>query len=202
MLMTFLVGVVFAYLLGVQVQKFGANIFVVDGIALAVARELSPMLTAILIAGRSGAAFTAQLGAMKVTEEIDAISTLGLSPIQVLVLPRLIAIVIALPLLTFVGDVLGILGGAVVAATQLDVTYYTFFERLRVVLPLETVLFGMTKAPVFAAAIAFIACRNGFAVTRDARSVGAYTTTTVVQSLVAVILINAVFAVLHPEIPR
>jgi phospholipid/cholesterol/gamma-HCH transport system permease protein len=202
MLMTFLVGVVFAYLLGVQVQKFGANIFVVDGIALAVARELSPMLTAILIAGRSGAAFTAQLGAMKVTEEIGAISTLGLSPIQVLVLPRLIAIVIALPLLTFVGDVLGILGGAVVAATQLDVTYYTFFERLRVVLPLETVLFGMTKAPVFAAAIAFIACRNGFAVTRDARSVGAYTTTTVVQSLVAVILINAVFAVLHPEIPR
>jgi len=154
MLMTFLVGVVFAYLLGVQVQKFGANIFVVDGIALAVARELSPMLTAILIAGRSGAAFTAQLGAMKVTEEIDAISTLGLSPIQVLVLPRLIAIVIALPLLTFVGDVLGILGGAVVAATQLDVTYYTFFERLKVVLPLDTVLFGMTKAPVFAAAIA------------------------------------------------
>jgi len=202
MLMTFLVGVVFAYLLGVQVRKFGANIFVVDGIALAVARELSPMLTAILIAGRSGAAFTAQLGAMKVTEEIDAISTLGLSPVQVLVLPRLIAIVIALPLLTFVGDVMGILGGAVVAASQLDVTYYTFFERLKAVLPLETVLFGMYKAPAFAAAIAFIACRNGFAVTRDARSVGAYTTTTVVQGLVAVILINAVFAVLHPEIPR
>jgi phospholipid/cholesterol/gamma-HCH transport system permease protein len=200
MLMTFLVGVVFAYLLGVQVQKFGANIFVVDGIALAVARELSPMLTAILIAGRSGAAFTAQLGAMKVTEEIDAISTLGLSPIQVLVLPRLIAIVIALPLLTFVGDVLGILGGAVVAATQLDVTYYTFFERLRVVLPLETVLFGMTKAPVFAAAIAFIACLNGFAVSRDAKSVGEFTTSTVVQSLVAVILIDSAFAVAFPEI--
>jgi phospholipid/cholesterol/gamma-HCH transport system permease protein len=139
---------------------------------------------------------------MKVTEEIDAISTLGLSPVQVLVLPRLIAIVIVLPLLTFVGDVLGIFGGAVVAATQLDVTYYTFFERLKAVLPLKTVLFGMVKAPVFAAAIAFIACRNGFAVTRDARSVGDFTTRTVVQSLVAVILINAVFAVLHPELPR
>jgi phospholipid/cholesterol/gamma-HCH transport system permease protein len=201
-LMTFLVGVVFAFLLGIQVQKFGANIFVVDGIALAVARELSPMLTAILIAGRSGAAFTAQIGAMKVTEEIDAIATLGLSPIQVLVLPRLIAIIIALPLLTFIGDVMGILGASVVAASQLDVTYYTFFERLKAVLPVKTVVFGLLKAPVFAAAIAFIACRNGFAVSRDARSVGAYTTTTVVQSLVAVILINAVFAVAHPELPR
>ena len=202
MLMTFLIGVVFAFLLGVQVQKVGANIFVVDGIGLAVARELSPMLTAILIAGRSRAAFTAQIGAMKVTEEIDAISTLGLSPIQVLVLPRLFAIVLVLPLLTFVGDVMGILGGAVVAASQLDVTYHTFFERLKAVLPVGTVLFGLYKAPVFAAAIAFIACRNGFAVTRDARSVGAYTTATVVQSLVAVILINAAFAVLNPDIPR
>jgi phospholipid/cholesterol/gamma-HCH transport system permease protein len=201
-LMTFLVGVVFAFLLGIQVQKFGANIFVVDGIALAVARELSPMLTAILVAGRSGAAFTAQIGAMKVTEEIDAISTLGLSPIQVLVLPRLIALVIALPLLTFVGDAMGILGASVVAASQLDVTYFTFFDRLKSVLPVNTVLFGLSKAPVFAAAIAFIACRNGFAVSRDAASVGAYTTTTVVQSLVAVILINAAFAIAHPELPQ
>lgn len=201
-LMTFLVGVVFAFLLGIQVQKFGANIFVVDGISLAVARELSPMLTAILIAGRSGAAFTAQIGAMKVTEEIDAISTLGLSPIQVLVLPRLLALVIALPLLTFVGDMMGVIGASVVAAQQLDVTYFTFFDRLKTVLPLKTVLFGLIKAPVFAAAIAFIACRNGFRVSRDARSVGDFTTTTVVQSLVAVILINAIFAVAHPEIPR
>ena len=201
-LMTFLVGVVFAFLLGIQVQKFGANIFVVDGIALAVTRELSPLLTAILVAGRSGAAFTAQIGAMKVTEEVDAISTLGLSPIQVLVLPRLLALVIALPLLTFVGDMLGIIGASVVASNQLDVTYYTYFERLKAVLPLKTVWFGLYKAPVFAAAIAFIACRNGFQVSRDARSVGAYTTTTVVQCLVAVILINAVFAVAHPEIPR
>lgn len=201
-LMTFLIGVVFAFLLGIQVQKFGANIFVVDGIALAVARELSPMLTAILVAGRSGAAFTAQIGAMKVTEEIDAISTLGLSPIQVLVLPRLIALVLTLPLLTFVGDVMGVLGASVVASSQLDITYYTFFDRLKSVLPVNTVLFGLSKAPVFAAAIAFIACRNGFAVSRDAASVGAYTTTTVVQSLVAVILINAVFAIAHPELPR
>ena len=198
-LMTFLVGVVFAHLLGIQIEKYGANIFIVDGVAMAIARELSPMLTAILVAGRSGAAFTAQIGAMKVTEELDAISTLGLSPFHVLVLPRLLAIVVAMPLLTFFGDLLGLLGAAVIAAQQLDITFYTFFSRLKEVLPLESVLYGLYKAPVFAAAIALIACRNGFAVSRDARSVGERTTTTVVQSLVAVILINAAFAVASPE---
>lgn len=199
MLMTFLIGVVFAFLLGVQVQKFGANIFIVDGVALAITRELAPLLTAILIAGRSGAAFTAQIGAMKVTEEIDAITTLGLSPIQVLVLPRMLAIIITMPLLTFVGDVMGLLGSALVANAQLDITYYTFFERLKSVLPASTVWFGLAKTPVFAAAIALIACRNGFAVQRDARSVGEFTTQTVVQSLVAVILIDSLFAIAFPE---
>ncbi len=200
MLMTFLIGVVFAFLLGIQVRKFGANIFIADGVSIAVARELAPLLTAILIAGRSGAAFTAQIGAMKVTEEIDAISTLGLSPIQVLVLPRLFAIIIAMPLLTFVGDVMGMVGASIVAYAQLDITYYTFFERVKSALSLETVVFGLAKSPVFAAAIALIACRNGFAVQRDARSVGEFTTSTVVQSLVAVILINALFAIAFPEI--
>ena len=199
MLMTFLIGVVFAFLLGVQVQKFGANIFIVDGVSVAVTRELAPLLTAILVAGRSGAAFTAQIGAMKVTEEIDAIATLGLSPIQVLVLPRLLAIIITLPLLTFVGDVMGVLGSSLVAHAQLDITYFTFFERLKSVLPASTVWFGLAKTPVFAAAIALIACRNGFAVKRDARSVGEYTTKTVVQSLVAVILIDSLFAIAFPE---
>jgi phospholipid/cholesterol/gamma-HCH transport system permease protein len=199
-LMTFLIGVVFAYLLGIQIEKYGANIFIVDGVALAVTRELSPLLAAILVAGRSGAAFTAQIGAMKVTEEIDAIATLGLSPHQVLVLPRLLALVLALPLLTFFGDLMGVLGAAVVAAGQLDITFYTFFTRMKNVLPLDTVLFGLSKAPAFAAAIAYIACYNGFAVSRDARSVGARTTSTVVTCLVAVILINAAFAVANPDI--
>jgi phospholipid/cholesterol/gamma-HCH transport system permease protein len=199
-LMTFLIGVVFAYLLGIQIEKYGANIFIVDGVAMAMARELSPLLVAILMAGRSGAAFTAQIGAMKVTEEIDAITTLGLSPMQVLVIPRLIAIVIAMPLLTFFGDVVGLAGSAVVAASQLDITFYTFIGRLKDVLPLDSVIYGLVKAPAFAAAIAFIACRNGFAVSRDARSVGERTTSTVVASLVAVILINALFAILHPEV--
>lgn len=197
-MMTLLIGVVFAYLLGLQIEKYGANLFIVDGVAIAICRELSPMLTAILVAGRSGAAFTAQIGAMKVTEEIDAISTLGLSPWHVLVLPRLIAIVIALPLLTFIGDLMGLLGAALVAAHQLDITFYTFFTRLQDVLSLDSVFFGLYKAPAFAVAIALIACRNGLAVARDARSVGEATTRTVVQSLVAVILINAAFALASP----
>jgi phospholipid/cholesterol/gamma-HCH transport system permease protein len=198
-LMTFLIGLVFAYLLGIQIEKYGANIFIVDGVAIAVCRELAPMLTAILVAGRSGAAFTAQIGAMKVTEEIDAIATLGLSPFQVLVLPRLLAILVAMPLLTFFGDLMGLLGAAVVAAQQLDITFFTFFSRLQDVLSLDSVLFGLSKAPAFAAAIALIACRNGFAVSRDARSVGEGTTKTVVQSLVAVILINAAYALASPD---
>lgn len=197
-LMTFLVGLVFAHLLAIQIEKYGANIFIVDGVALALARELSPLLTAILVAGRSGAAFTAQIGAMKVTEEMDAIATVGLSPYQVLVLPRLLAIAIAMPLLTFFGDLVGLLGAATIAAQKLDITFFTFFSRLKEVLDLESVFYGLYKAPVFAVAIALIACRNGFAVTRDARSVGERTTTTVVQSLVAVILINAAFAVASP----
>ncbi len=199
-MMSYLIGVVFAYLLGIQVQKFGANVFVVDGVGLAITRELAPLITAVLVAGRSGAAFTAHLGAMKVNQEIDAISVLGLSPWQVLVLPRLIAIVLMLPLLTAIADVAGILGAAQVASWHLGVTPTTFFDRLQEVLPLKTVVFGLIKAPVFALAIGLIACHNGFTVQRDARSVGLNTTATVVHSIVAVILIDAAFAVAYPEI--
>jgi phospholipid/cholesterol/gamma-HCH transport system permease protein len=199
-LMSYLIGVVFAYLLGIQVQKFGANVFVVDGVGLAITRELAPLITAVLVAGRSGAAFTAHLGSMKINQEIDAIAVLGLSPWQVLVLPRLIAIVLMLPLLTIVADVAGILGAAQIASWHLGVTPTTFFERLQDVLPLKTVVFGLLKAPVFALAIGLIACHNGFAVQRDARSVGLNTTATVVNSIVAVILIDAAFAVAYPEL--
>lgn len=200
MLMSYLIGVVFAYLLGIQMQKFSANHLVVDGVGLGIAREMAPMITAVLVAGRSGAAFTAHLGAMKVSQEIDAIVTLGLSPFHVLVLPRLFAIVLMLPLLTFVADVAGMLGAAQVAALHLDVPAASFYDRLREVLPLDTVLFGLGKAPVFAIAIALIACHSGFTVNRDARSVGLHTTSTVVRSIVAVILIDAAFAVAYPEI--
>lgn len=196
----FLLGVVFAYLMGVQAKQYGANIFVVDGVAAAICRELSPVIVAILVAGRTGAAITAQLGTMKVTEEIDAITTLGLSPFAVLVVPRLIALVVALPLLVFLGDIAGILGGMVVAQQQLDISGSVFLDRLSNVLELHTVFIGLGKAPVFALFIGLIACRMGFAAKRDAQSVGINTTSTVVQSIVSVIILNAIFAVIFVQL--
>lgn len=193
--MMFLLGVVFAYLLGTQAQRYGANIFVVDGLLAAILREISPLIVAILVAGRSGAAIAAQLGAMKITEEIDAISTLGLSPYAVLVIPRLLALLLAMPLLVFIGDIAGMLGGMIVAEQQLGISPHMFMDRTEDVLLLKTLLVGLFKAPVFAIFIALIACRMGLAVTRDSRSVGANTTSTVVQSLVAIILLNAMFVV-------
>ncbi len=200
MLMNYLIGVVFAYLLGIQMQKFGASHLVVDGVGLGIAREFAPLITAVLVAGRSGAAFTAHLGAMKVSQEIDAIVTLGLSPFQVLVLPRLFAILLMLPLLSFTADVAGIAGAAQVAALHLGIPATNFYSRLRDVLPLSTVLFGLEKTPAFALAIAMIACHSGFSVRRDARSVGLHTTSTVVRSIVAVLLIDSAFAVAYPDI--
>ena len=194
-LVTFLIGVVFAYLLGVQAQRYGATIFVVDGVGLAICRELSPILVAVIVAGRSGAAFTAQIGSMKVQEETDAISTLGLSPIQVLVIPRLVAIVVGLPLLVFVGDLAGVGGGVLIGALQLGISPQSFVSRLHAVLPLSALVIGIAKAPAFAAFIAMIACRMGMSVARDARSVGEHTTSTVVQSIVWVIVLDAIFAV-------
>jgi len=194
-LVTFLIGVVFAYLLGVQAQRYGATIFVVDGVGLAVCRELSPILVAVIVAGRSGAAFTAQIGSMKVQEEIDAISTLGLSPIQVLVIPRLVALAAGLPMLVFVGDLAGIAGGMLISTAQLGISIPSFVNRLHGTLDLSAVVIGLAKAPVFAVFIAMIACRMGMSVSRDARSVGDHTTSTVVQSIVWVIVLDAVFAI-------
>ncbi|HMM46919.1 MAG TPA: ABC transporter permease [Thiobacillaceae bacterium] len=193
--MQFLLGVVFAYLLGSQAQQYGASIFVVDGLLLAILREVSPVIVAVLVAGRTGAAITAQIGTMKVTEEIDAITTLGLSALAVLVVPRIVALLIALPLLVFIGDIAGIAGGMLVTKAQLDISYAMFLDRTAEVLLLKTLLVGLGKAPVFAIFIGLIACRMGLSVTRDARSVGAHTTSTVVQSLVAIIILNAIFAV-------
>lgn len=199
-LVNFLIGVVIAYVLGVQAQRYGANLFVADGIGLAVCRELSPILGSVLVAGRSGAAFTAQIGTMKVEEEIDAISTLGLSPIQVLVIPRLLALTIALPLLVFIGDAAGIGGGMVVGAWQLDIAPQVFIDRVHGVLEMRHFLVGVGKAPVFAVFIAMIACRMGMLVSRDARSVGQNTTSTVVQCIVWVIVLDAVFAVVFQQL--
>jgi phospholipid/cholesterol/gamma-HCH transport system permease protein len=194
-LVNFLIGVVIAYVLGVQAQRYGATLFVADGIALGICRELSPILSSVLVAGRSGAAFTAQIGTMKVEEEIDAISTLGLSPVQVLVIPRLLALMVALPLLVFVGDVAGIAGGLLIGTWQLDIAPQVFMDRVHSALELRHFVIGLAKAPAFAAVVAIIACGMGLQVSRDARSLGENTTSTVVQCIVWVIILDAAFAV-------
>ena len=199
-LVTLLIGVVIAYLLGLQAAQYGANIFVVDGVAIGATREFSPIIVSVIVAGRSGAAFTAQLGAMRLTEETDAIRTLGLSPLQVLVVPRVLALMIALPLLVFVGNVAALAGAMLVAGPMLDITPSAFVNRLREALALRHVVVGLVKAPVFALVIAVIGTRMGMTVGRDTRAVGAATTSTVVQGIVAVILIDAAFAVLLQEL--
>jgi len=199
-LVTFLIGVVVAYLFADQIQKYGANIFIVDGVSISMFRELSPIIVAIIIAGRSGSAFTAQIGTMKLNDEIDAMNALGLSPLHILVLPRLLALIIALPLLVFIGDIIGIVGGMVVADVQLGVAVPTFIDRLHTVIPVKHAIVGFIKAPVFAAFIALIGCRMGLVVEHNARSVGINTTSTVVQSIVSVILLNAGFAVIFVEL--
>jgi phospholipid/cholesterol/gamma-HCH transport system permease protein len=194
-LVTMLIGVTVAYLLGLQAEKYGANIFVIDGVGIGMTREFSPIIVATIIAGRSGAAFTAHLGAMRLTEEIDAIRTLGLSPMQVLVIPRVLALVMALPLLVFVGDVMGILGAMLVADPLLGLTPATVINRLQTSLDLTHFWVGFAKAPAFALFIAIIGCRMGMTVARDTRAVGMATTSTVVQGIVAVILLDAAFAI-------
>jgi phospholipid/cholesterol/gamma-HCH transport system permease protein len=200
MLVTLLIGVVVAYLLAMQAEKFGASIFVVDGVAIAMCREMSPILVAIIVAGRSGSAFAAQLGTMKLTEEVDAIKSIGLKPFDVLVFPRILSLLLAMPLLVFVGNIVGIFGGMLITESYLGLTYHTFLTRLESVLTLKHISVGLIKAPVFAMAIGLIACRTGLTTAKDARSVGLSTTKTVVQSIVVVILLNAAFAVIFAEL--
>ena len=199
-LVTLLIGVVVAYLLGLQAEQYGANIFVVDGVAIGATREFAPIIVAVIIAGRSGAAFTAQLGSMRLNEETDAMRTLGLSPLDVLVMPRVFALMIALPLLVFVGDIMSLVGAMLIAGPMLDITPTTFLARLQDNLAIKHVFVGLAKAPVFALVIATIGCRMGMTVERDTRALGMATTSTVVQSIVAVILLDAAFAVLFQEL--
>jgi phospholipid/cholesterol/gamma-HCH transport system permease protein len=195
-LLSFLIGMVMAYQGASQLQKFGAEIFVVDLIGISVLRELGVLLTAILIAGRSGSAFTAQIGTMKVNEEIAAMRTLGLDPVIVLVLPRLFALMLTLPVLTFFADVMGLCGGALMAWNTLGISPDLFFNRLHDAVGLRTFIVGMVKAPVFAALIALVGCYEGLRVKRDAESVGRLTTRSVVQSIFLVILFDALFSIM------
>lgn len=194
-LLTFLLGVVIAYQGADQLQRFGANIFIADLVGLSMLRELSPLLTAIIVAGRSGSAYAAQIGTMKVTEEIDAVRTIGIGSAELLVLPKMLALIIALPLLTVYADVTGIFGGMLMARSKLDVSFDVFLHRLGEAVSLSSFLTGIGKAPVFAAIIALVGCYQGFQVSGSADSVGRQTTVSVVQSIFLVILADALFSV-------
>ena len=194
-LISFLIGVVLAYQGASQLQKFGAEVFVVNLIAISLLREIGILLTAIVIAGRSGSAFTAQIGSMKVNEEIDAMRTLGLDPMEVLVLPRVLALVITLPLLAFFSDIVGLFGGALMAWITLDISPGLFLERLHATLGPWTFWVGIIKAPVFAFIIAMLGCFEGFQVVGSSESVGQKTTRAVVEAIFLVIVVDAIFSI-------
>jgi phospholipid/cholesterol/gamma-HCH transport system permease protein len=195
-LLSFLIGIVIAYQGGVQLRTYGANIFVVELVSLTLVRELAPVMAAVIVAGRTGSAYAAQIGTMQVNEEVDALRTLGISPLEMLVLPKLFGLMIALPLLTMFADVLGILGGMVMAAAVLDVSFQQFFARLPEVVSARHFLIGIGKAPVFALLIAAVGCYQGFRVRGDADSVGRQTTVSVVQGIFLVIVVDAAFSIL------
>jgi len=194
-LLSFLMGIVIAYQGADQLQRFGANIFIADLVGLAMLRELSPLLTAIIVAGRSGSAYTAQIGTMKVTEEIDALRTIGVSPQEQLVLPKMLALVVVLPLLTVYTDVTGVFGGMIMARSKLDVSFDVFLDRLDEAISLSSYWTGLIKAPVFAMIISLVGCHRGFHVTGSAESVGEQTTMSVVQAIFLVITTDALFSI-------
>ncbi|TDR56275.1 phospholipid/cholesterol/gamma-HCH transport system permease protein [Halomonas ventosae] len=198
-LLTFLVGAVVAFLGATVLRDFGATIYTVNLVAFAFLREFGVLLAAILLAGRTASAFTAQLGAMKANEELDAVRTLGLDPIELLVLPRVLAMMLTLPILTFVGMLSGMLGGALVCLLALDISLFQFVAILQRDIPLEHFLVGLSKAPIFAFLVAVIGCLEGFKVSGSAQSVGEHTTSSVVQSIFVVILLDAVAALFFME---
>ena len=158
-------------------------------------RELAPLITAIIVAGRTGSAYTAQIGTMRVTEEVDALRSIGIEPMELLVLPKLFALFIALPLLTVFADIFGTVGGMLMASIQLDIAFSNFVDRLGVAVTLDSFLVGIGKAPVFALIIATLGCYHGFQVSGSAESVGMRTTRSVVHSILAVIVVDAAFSV-------
>jgi phospholipid/cholesterol/gamma-HCH transport system permease protein len=195
-LINFLVGFVMAFQGAVQLKQFGANIFVADLVGLSVARELGPLMTAIIVCGRSGAAFAAELGSMKVSEEIDALRTMGFGAMPFLVLPRVLALMLVVPLLTVLADLVGILGGLVVGLVSLDLTVTGYLRETAKALKVWDVYSGVIKSVVFAMAIGLISCQQGLATTGGAEGVGRRTTASVVTILFSLIVLDAAFTIL------
>lgn len=198
--LSFFVGMVVAFIGATTLAQFGATIFVVELVGFGVLRELGGVLVAIIIAGRTNSAFTAQIGAMKMRQEIDAMQTLGLDPMHVIVAPRVLAMMIMVPVLTFIGMLTAIAGGMTVGWLVLDINPTVFFNRMQDSVPIDQFWIGMSKAPVFGLAIALIGCRQGLEVGGSVQSLGHHTTKSVVQALFSIIVIDALFAIFYMEL--
>jgi phospholipid/cholesterol/gamma-HCH transport system permease protein len=199
-LIAFLISVVLAYQGASQLQRFGAEIFTINMVAVSVLREMGVLLTAIMVAGRSGSAFTAEIGVMKVNEEVDAMRIVGVNPFEILVLPRMIALIITLPLLTFVADIMGLIGGGLISNSLLNIGYDQYLDRFKDAVSMNDFWVGMVKAPVFAFFIAAVGCMRGLQVSGSAESIGRLTTIAVVQSIFLVLLLDALFSILFTKL--
>jgi len=199
-MLAFLLGVVLAYQGADQLKRFSAQIYTIDFLGIGFLRELGGLVTAIIVAGRSGSAFTATIGTMRVNEETDAMQTIGLNIAEILVLPRVLGLVVALPLLTFYADVVGVIGGMVMTYFDLGITFPAFMRELESAITLKTLLVGLIKAPIFAFVIALVGCFEGLRVERNAASVGRLTTRSVVEAIFLIIALDAVFSVLFSVI--
>jgi len=198
-LLSFLVGVVLAYQMGLQLEKYGANVYIVDLLGLSILREFAPLMTAIMVSGRTGSAFTASLGMMKLNQEIDALNTLGVTPGELLLIPRIIGLMIVLPLLTMWADIFAILGGMVMSNNMLDISWVDFLQRFPQVIPLKTFIIGMGRTPVYALIIATIGCYEGMQVKNSADSVGRNTTKSVVLAIFFIIVADALFSIIFSK---
>lgn len=198
-LLSFLIGVVLTYQMGLQLRNYGANIYIVDLLGLSITREFGPLITAIMVSGRTGSAFTATIGMMKLNQEIDALDTLGVTPAELLLIPRILGLFIALPLLSMWSNIFGVVGGMVMSNSMLGITWYDFLQRFPQVIPLKSLLLGIGKTPVFALIIASIGCFQGMQVEHSADSVGQNTTRSVVLAIFFIIVADALFSILFSK---
>jgi phospholipid/cholesterol/gamma-HCH transport system permease protein len=196
-LLSFLIGIVLAYQMGLQLETYGANIFIAYLSGMAIFREFGPLITAIIVAGRTSSAFTAQIGSMKLNEEIDALETMGLSPTEFLVAPKVIGLTLIFPLLIFWSNLFGILGAMLMSKTMLHIGYHDFLMRLKESVGLKQMMLGLYKAPAFAILIALVGCFQGFQVGNSADSVGHQTTKSVVQALFLIIITDAIYSIIY-----
>lgn len=201
-LIALLLGLILAFMSSLQLKQFGANIYVASLLAISMVRELGPIMTAILVAGRSGSAFAAEIGTMKVNEEVDALTVMGMEPMYFLALPKVIAAIVVVPLLTIYADLLGIVGGLIVGITMLDLTVFSYIQETKWILTVFDFTSSFVKSLVFAFVVSVIGCQRGFEVRGGAAAVGTATTSAVVAAIFLIIVVDSVFAVVLTYIPR